>query len=193
MNLLDNFHMLFFLKVSQTATLSKSSVLWFIFNGAREDSAKFKRKWEIFFFKKKLSESKGFFFLFIPQIWALSITQLLFSLIPLLNYVYNYSDRNWFLAISLGRMSWHLQFWFLLASETQNVPYEPYVLVISSYIFCFGNLPHYQHHIGPLYWWQHVNCDWWARNGKRCERLGNMLYSRGCKVNLPRFMSLLYW
>lgn len=94
-----------------------------------------------FFFFKKLSESEVFFFLFIPQIWALSITQLLFSLIPLLNYVYNYSDRNWFLAISLGRLSWHLQFWFLLASETQNVPYEPYVLVISSYIFYFGNFP----------------------------------------------------
>lgn len=63
MNLLDNFHMLFFLKVSQTATLSKSSVLWFIFNGAREDSAKFKRKWEIFFKKKKsFQKVKGFFF-----------------------------------------------------------------------------------------------------------------------------------
>lgn len=194
MNLLDNFHMLFFLKVSQTATLSKSSVLWFIFNGAREDSAKFKRKWEIFF-KKSFQKVKVFcfFFSFYSSNLGTFYYTTLISLIPLLNCVYNYLDRNWFLAISLGRMSWHLQFWFSLASETQNVPYEPHVLVISSYIFYFGNLPHYQHHIGPFYRWQHVNCDWWARNGKHCERLGNTLYSRGCTVNLQRFMSLLYW
>ena len=124
-----------------------------------------------------------FFFSFLFLEFGHFLLHNSFSLIPLLNCVCNYSDRNLFLAISLGRMSWHLQFWFSLASETQNVPYEPHVLVISSYIFYFRNLPHDQHHIGPLYWWQHVNSDWWATNGKRCEWLGNTLYSRGCKVN----------
>ena len=190
MNLLGNFDMLYFLKVGQTATLSKSSVLWFIFNVQGRILASLKEN-ERFFFWNSFQKVKFFSFLFLK--FGHFLLHNSFCLIPLLNYVCNYSDRNLFLAISLGRMSWHLQFWFSLASETQNVPYEPHVLVISSYIFYFRNLPHYQHHIGPLYWWQHVNCDWWARNGKRCEWLGNTLCSRGCKVNLQRFLSLLCW
>ena len=126
---------------------------------------------ERFFLKKVFRKWRVFFFSFYSSNLGTFYYTVLISLIPLLNCVYNYLDRNWFLAITLGRMSWHLQFWFSLASETQNVPYEPHVLVISSYIFYFGHLPYYQHHIGPLCRWQHVNCDWWARNGKRCETL----------------------
>ena len=46
MTLFENFHRLFFLKVCQTAKLLKSSVLSFMFNSARKDTDKYKRKWE---------------------------------------------------------------------------------------------------------------------------------------------------